>query len=119
MSTRISSAGFALILAACGPDMGGADPDDDRPVIACALAGAESFSDSCRIAQTETGQGSLLIVSHPDGGFRRLRVTQDRRYVVAADGAEPAQVTPRGEEQIEIALGADRYRLPATVLVGQ
>ena len=34
---------------------------------------------------------------------------------VAADGAEPAVVTLAGADEIEVALGDDHYRLPATM----
>jgi len=44
-----------------------------------------------------------------------LLVTQDGRGVIAADGAEAAKVTITGADGIEVALGGNRYRLPATV----
>ena len=55
----------------------------------------------------------VLVLRHPDGGFRRLLVTKDG--IVAADGAETAKVTPIDKGMIEVALGANRYRLPATI----
>ena len=54
-------------------------------------------------------------VRKPDGGFRRLRVTRDGRGVVAADGAERAQVTIIADDRIEVSIGGDTFRLPATV----
>ena len=57
----------------------------------------------------------VLTIRHPDGGFRRLRITADGRGVIAADGAEPARVSVIGPADIEVAVGGDRYRLPATV----
>jgi hypothetical protein len=57
----------------------------------------------------------VLTLHNPDGGFHRLLVTKDGRGVVAADGAEPAIVRVVGEREIEVAIGGDRYRLPATV----
>lgn len=65
--------------------------------------------------QIATEQGTVLTVNAPDGGFRRLLVASDGRGVVAADGAEPAVVTPLDTHTIEVAIGGDRYRLPATV----
>lgn len=57
----------------------------------------------------------MLTVRHPDGAFHRLLVTKDGRGVIAADGAETAVVTIIANGEIEVALGGDRYRLPATV----
>ena len=115
-----------LVLAGCGAKI----PDkaaDARAVAAreaiakaegrieCAPPGATAFAYVCGIDRVETQDGLFLTLRHPDGGFRRLLVTSDGRGVVAADGAEAAQVTPLGKDLIEVALGGARYRLPATV----
>lgn len=86
----------------------------DNGRVNCAPAGAGAFARVCEIERAETGRGVVLTVRHPDGGFRRLLVTRDGRGVVAADGAEPAQVTLVGQDEIEVAIGEDHYRLPAT-----
>ena len=126
MSTRISSLAFVLLLASCG------DASTDTKVLAqaeanqsveaaddgrvqCALGGADAFARVCELDREETRDGLILTIRHPDGGFHRLRVTKDGRGVVAADGAEPATVTIVGPNEIEVALGDDDYRLPATV----
>jgi hypothetical protein len=57
----------------------------------------------------------MLTIRHDDGGFRRFRVLKDGRGVVTADGAEPALVSTIGSNAIEVQVGQDRYRLPATV----
>ena len=63
----------------------------------------------------QTGSGLMLTVRHADDGrFHRLLVTRDGRGVVAADGAERAVVAIAGDG-IEVVIGGDRYRLPATV----
>ena len=49
------------------------------------------------------------------GGFRRLQVATDGRGVIAADGADVASVKVVSPGSIEVAVGDDRYRLPATV----
>jgi hypothetical protein len=87
--------------------------DDGR--VACAVAGATEFSRSCQIETTETGTGLILTIRHPDGGFRRLQVVKDGRGVVAADGAEFAEVTPLNPREIEVLIAGNRYRIPATV----
>ncbi|WP_235536873.1 hypothetical protein [Sphingomonas sp. Root241] len=65
--------------------------------------------------RTETPNGVILTLRHPDGAFHRLQITRDGRGVIAADGAEPAKVTPLAADRIEVELGGARYRLPATV----
>lgn len=87
----------------------------ERGLVPCALAGAGEFGIDCTLDRERTAAGLVLTVRHPDGGFRRLLVTGDGRGVIAADGAEQAVVTPLGDRGIEVALGGDRYRLPATV----
>jgi hypothetical protein len=87
--------------------------DDDR--IECATGGADTLEKVCTLDRQSSPEGVILIVRAPDGGFRRLRITSDGQGVVAADGAEPALVTPLGPDLIEVAVGRDRYRLPATV----
>ena len=59
--------------------------------------------------------GDMLTLRHPDGGFRRLRIVRDGRGLVSADGAEEAKLAIIDKGLIEVAIGADRYRLPATV----
>jgi hypothetical protein len=87
--------------------------DDGR--VACAVAGATEFSRSCQIETTETGTGLVLTIRHPDGGFRRLQVVKDGRGVIAADGADLAEVTPLNPREIEVLIAGNRYRIPATV----
>lgn len=89
--------------------------DNAEGRIVCAPPGAHDFAPVCGIDRTATQDGLFLTVRHPDGGFRRLLVTKDGRGVVAADGAEPALVVPIGPNEIEVAVGGARYRLPATV----
>jgi hypothetical protein len=83
--------------------------------IPCALHGARAFGNGCSVERSTTQEGLVLILHHPDGGFRRLLVTTDGRGVVAADGSEQASVAVVGPGMIEVAIGEDRYRLPATV----
>ncbi len=128
MSTRISkripilAALLSLPLAACGREQPSSEQveakqraetsSDTR--IACAQGDA-AFGSTCTIEQAQGKEGLILTIRHPDGAFRRLLVTQDGRGVIAADGAEVAKVTITGTNGIEVALGGNRYRLPATV----
>ena len=113
-----------LLLAACGDPKatpqqmdaakrGEASSGDD--VVDCAVNGAIRFERVCAVERATGPDGLVLTVRHPSGGFRRLRVTQDGRGVVPADGAEPAAVTVVDDGHIEVAIGSDRYRLPATI----
>ncbi len=90
-----------------------ADAEDDGRIL-CGR-GSDVLTRNCTVEQLKGPEGLLLTIRHPDGGFRRLRVTTDGRGVVAADGAEVAKVAVIGPGDIEVAVGEDRYRLPATV----
>jgi hypothetical protein len=129
MSTRISNAiliATSLLVAACEQAPTNTQvlaeaevnqmteaADDGR--INCAVGGSEAFARVCTLDREEGPEGLILVARHPDGGFRRLRVTKDGRGVEAADGAEPAEVAIAGRDEIEVALGDDHYRLPATI----
>jgi len=119
---RISSALLlTFALAACGQRSAPAETventvaqptADDR--IECATAGAD-FARDCTVERTETADGLILTVRHPDNGFHRLLVVKDGRGVIAADGAESAKVTLLDNGRIAVAIGGYRYRLPAIV----
>jgi len=109
-----------LTLPACG------DPDSARKDalaaaaeqsgrIDCAIEGAARFERVCAVERSAGPDGLILTVRSPSGSFRRLLVTTDGRGVVAADGADPVEVTLLGDNRIEVAIAGDRYRLPATV----
>ncbi len=127
MSMRISSAALLLLaLAACGEPQTDkatlakveaeqrARPDDSGNIV-CAQRGSVDFARVCTVDRTQSADGLVLTLRHPDGTFHRLLVTRDGRGVIAADGAEKAMVSVIGSGEIEVALGGDRYRLPATV----
>ncbi|WP_254287593.1 hypothetical protein [Sphingomonas liriopis] len=100
------------MLAQVEADQRRAADDDGR--IRCSRESAPLRRD-CAIEQTQSERGLILTVRHADGGFHRLLVTRDGRGVVAADGAEPARVTIAEPGTIDVAIGSDRYRLPATI----
>jgi hypothetical protein len=105
-----------LLLAACG---GGAEEQsatvDDNGKIDCRVGADTQFTRFCSIERSRTEQGMLITVRKPDGGFRRLLATRDGRGVVAADGAEQAEVVIVGENLIEVAIAGDTFRLPARI----
>lgn len=81
--------------------------------IECALEGAKLFDRTCTVQEMSGTDGTALVVGRDDVGYRRLLITTDGRGLVSADGSEPAKVTIVGDKLIEVAVGADRYRLPA------
>lgn len=108
-SAGSGNSGFDNALAQAGSD----DEDDGR--IVCAPAGNAAFSRQCTLDRVQSAEGLILTVHKPDGGFHRLLVVKDGRGVVPADGAEAAKVTIVADHQIEVAIGGDRFRLPATM----
>lgn len=82
--------------------------------IECAVDGATAFARVCTVERSP-GPDVLFTIRAPSGGFRRLAATSDGRGVMAADGAEPATVRIVGKGLIEVSIGGDRYRLPATI----
>lgn len=98
-------------LAACGGPPA-ATKVEER--VECAVDGATAFERVCTVERTP-GPEILFTLRSPSGSFRRVVATRDGRGVVAADGAEPATVTVIGKDMIEVAIGSDRYRLPARV----
>lgn len=124
MSMRIfealAGAGLAcLALAGCdgGDGTVGHQQSTSRSVSStggvadCAIGTAADWSRSCPVERSR----DLVTLRHPEGGFRRFHVVKDGRGLVAADGAEQATVTVLGKDQIELSVGEDRYRLPATM----
>jgi hypothetical protein len=102
-------------LAACdGAEHGFADAGEDER-IECRIGNAQQFERFCTVEVARGERGTTLTVRKPDGGFRRLLVSGDGRGVVAADGAEEAEVTIVGEGRIEVTIGGDTFRLPARV----
>jgi hypothetical protein len=119
-----------LVLAACGsaPKGGASAAANEEKIIPapeavvepvdapieCAVDGA-AMARVCTIEKVPGPSGLGLTVRSPSGSFRRLLVTKDGRGVAAADGAEPVRVTVIGPGRIEVAVGGDRYRLPASI----
>ena len=99
-----------LLLAACSE---GAEAEVPGSPVECALAGATDFAATCTMEREERDGQRLLVIRHPDGGFRRFELGVAERGIVAADGVQPAEVT-RGKGVVELRVGPDRYRLPVS-----
>ena len=108
MFLRISSTALVtLALAGCsGPAPGVAEAAKHIP---CALAGAAEFSSTCTVESQIVPGGTILVIRHPNGGFRRFEIEGD--LVRTADGVDPAVVTVL-PDATEVAVETDRYRLP-------
>ena len=118
-------ASLSLILSACG-----SDPQADllaaegqtaeeaalQGKIECALAGSTDFNRNCTTERVSGPEGQMLVVRHPDGGFRRFKILTDGRGLSPADGIDPdfkIKVLPNG--MIEVRSVDDTYRLPAAI----
>ncbi|MFN4357404.1 hypothetical protein [Sphingopyxis alaskensis] len=102
-----------MFLGACGGAPGDEAADAGKARIECALEGAEAFAPDCTVEEMSGADGAVLVVGRSDVGYRRLQIATDGRGVVSADGSEPAKVAIVGDRLIEVAIGNDRYRLPA------
>jgi len=107
---------LASALAACGGEAEQplATTDTDGR-IECRIGADTEYNRFCKVERSRTERGMLLTVKKPDGGFRRLLATRDGRGVVAADGAEQAQVTIVRQDLIEVGIAGDSFRLPARI----
>ncbi|MEJ7934924.1 hypothetical protein WG907_11705 [Sphingobium sp. AN558] len=124
MSDGLIAAGLLCVpLTACGSGrapqnatvQAGRDSLADDGKADCAIGQGADWARDCRVERSDTAEGPLLTLRHPDGGFRRLRIVTDGRGLVPADGAEQAGLSIIGDRRIELAVGSDRYRLPATI----
>lgn len=106
------------LLASCGggttTTTANATVEDDGR-IECRLGADTNFERYCTLERTREADGTLLTVKKPDGGFRRLKTTRDGRGVIAADGAESAEVKIAGDNLIEVSIAGDTFRLPARI----
>ena len=99
-----------LSLSACskGSDAG---RDTAGAMIQCAVGEAQHFAPVCTLERTRDKAGDVLIVRHPNGGFRRFTVLPEGKGLASADGADVA-VQQLSGDLLEVRVGADRYRFP-------
>ena len=128
MSTPISKyAAVTLLLASlagCGRDgsvpiaQAEKDAGDQAArdgMIACALAGADTFERTCTTEQIAAPDSKMLVIRHADGGFRRFTILTDGRGLAPADGFDETRIRVLGANRIELSSGDDKYRLPAQI----
>jgi hypothetical protein len=115
---------LALGLAACSgnnaEDLKNAEKDADEAAaldgkIECALAGSQAFERDCTTEQIAGSEGKILVIRHPDGGFRRFNILTDGRGLAPADGFDETKISLLSDGMIEVSSGDDKYRLPAQI----
>ena len=110
-----------LMLGACGGNETGAQSESEAGQAAeegkveCALAGSAVFERNCTTEQIAGSDGTILVIRHPDGGFRRFDILTDGRGLAPADGFDETKITLSGNGMIEVSSGDDKYRLPAQI----
>ncbi len=115
---------LALVLAACGgneaEDLQQAESEANEAAvldgkIECALAGSTAFERTCTTEQIDGSEGKILVIRHPDGGFRRFDILTDGRGLAPADGFDETKINLLSDGMIEVSSGDDKYRLPAQI----
>lgn len=122
---RLAGLSAVVMLAACsgGNDNGASTSEADQSrreaeaagKIECALAGGTSFTRVCTTERIAGPEGQILVIRHPDGGFRRFNILTDGRGLAPAQGADDTRITILNDGRIELQSADDRYRLPAKV----
>ena len=106
---------FALLaLVACSQGEAQPQANDGARRIACAQGEGGQFGPDCLVEKVAGEEGPEFVVRHPNGAFRRFRIAQDRKSMIAVDGADEAVSTLSGDPPVmEVTVGPDRYRFPA------
>ena len=108
-------AGLALVFVLAGCSSGSAPQQAaGAEHLACALAGAQQFTPDCaveRLAKAQDGD-DVVIVRHPDGGFRRFVLIDGGTRIATADGMAEVQAVIAGPD-LEVTVDQDRYRFPS------
>lgn len=111
-------------LSACSGDAEGdlknAESEADEAAaldgkVECALAGSVAFERTCTTEQIAGAEGTILVIRHPDGGFRRFDILTDGRGLAPADGFDETKISLLSDGMIEVSSGDDKYRLPAQI----
>lgn len=101
----------ALILLATLSACGTSAPQADPQALAIPCAPDRGPPATCGVTREMRDGITLLTVTEPAGGFRRLAVGPDGA-VRTADGAIAARATVAGD-RVEVTVEDDRYSLPA------
>jgi len=104
---------LSLALAACSAGHEVPEQAEGGERIPCAVAGSAELKPVCAVERVREQDRLVLVVHHPDGGFRRFTVMTDGSGLAVADGALVA-VTRLDGDRLDVSLGADRYLFPVT-----
>lgn len=96
------------LLGACGEQEAAPPPSLE---IACAPDGSSAWI-RCAVTRETHDGATILTVTEPEGGFRRLLIDAEGKPDTA-DGAARALVSSGSKGTVEIAVDDGRYRLPA------
>ncbi len=122
-SYKLATAFLCLpLLASCGDDEAEIAAAQDAALVGnkieCALNGADVFSQSCATERVVTEDGTILMIRHMDGGFKRFRILTDGRGLEAAEGFNDIYIDIIDENTILITSGNDKYKLKAQLKGG-
>lgn len=112
---RATAAGAGLLLVAV---LAACSQEQAAPAlrhIDCAMNGATAFAPDCTVETATLNGRTVLVVADKDGAFRRFEKVADGRGVIAADGVEPSSAQWVADGVLEVTVGKDRYRFPATL----
>lgn len=118
--TRAGWLAFVALSGCSGGDLNQAEKETDEEAalsgkIECALSGSSLFERTCTTEQIPGSEGYILVIRHPDGGFRRFDILTDGRGLSPADGFDETRINLIEEGMIEVTSGDDKYRLPAQI----
>jgi hypothetical protein len=87
--------------------------------VECAVSGEKTFTRSCETEKIVGPDGQMLVIRHPNGGFRRFKILTDGRGLKPAEGAENVTIQLMDDGKIEVAIAGDKYQLPAQIKPSQ
>ncbi len=87
---------------------------DERPKIHCAMEAGSAMTQDCRLEVVKDAAGPVLILSRPDGGFRRLRLGADGAMSVADGAVDPKFA--RSGDIVGVSFESERYAVPLALL---
>lgn len=102
----------ALLLLAALTACEGQDAAEAPNALAISCTPDGAAPGQCGVTRASVDGNTVLTVTEPDGGFRRLAVDAEGK-VATADGAIAATVAPASDGTLEVTVEDDRYRLPA------
>jgi hypothetical protein len=83
--------------------------------VECAVSGETALTRSCETEKIVGRDGQLLVIRHPNGGFRRFKILTDGRGLKPAEGADPVAIQLLNDGKIEVVIAGDKYHLPAQI----